>query len=200
MQSPPLQVHLVLHSHPPAPARLSLAYRRARWRALHAAGALFAAAAAAAWVANAWAAVPAGPWAAAAMAAGIPLAAHLWRARHRVRSFTGLCPGWGGSLRLRLGTPVQLPVRVSCTACGARPELCLRPLPIVAAVWSDALRHDLPDCTGEWRSEWLWDECSLTCRSCGARHPGTADLRRLAAEENQRGDLLARLAEEGRFL
>jgi hypothetical protein len=196
MQSPPLQVHLVLRARPPAPARLSLAYQRARWRALHAVGALLAGAGAA-WLASVW---PGGPWAAVAMAAGIPVAAHLWRARHRVRSFTGLCPACGGSLHLRLGAPARLPMPVPCRRCGASPELRLRPPSPVTPAPSGTLRHDVPDCTGEWGSEWLWDECTLACRSCGARHAGTAELRRLAGEENQRGDLLARLAEEGRFL
>lgn len=197
MQSPPPQVHLVIPAVAPAPAQLFVAHRSAACRMARAGGALAAAAVAAALVAVAW---PGSPWAGLVMAAGLPAAVRLWRGCRYVCSFMGLCPACGRALRLPLGTAAELPLRVCCRGCGARPELRIRPVKPSSPERTQALRHLRPDCTGAWRSEWLWDECTLACAGCGARQAGTAALRRAAAEENLHGDLMERLAEEGRFL
>jgi hypothetical protein len=192
-------VHLVLRGRPPAPARLTLAYRRARWRMPAAVGVLGAFAAATAWLARV---TPSGPWSTLVLAAGLVLAARAWRDRYRVASFMGLCPACGCQMALRTGGRIRLPRRIFCNACGSSPELCVRaPRPAASpCATPGSLRHYRADCTGQWRAEWLWDESFLSCRECGVRHPASSELRRAAAEENQRGDLLARLADEGRFL
>lgn len=190
-EAPP--VHLVLRAHRPAPARVGLAYQSPTRRALLTGSVLLAAVAAA----GRSAALPTGNvLPALALAAGLWAALHLWRSEYRVVAFVGRCPACGEQLRLRLGTRIRLPFPLACDGCGAECQLRRRP----CSPPPDTLRHFLPDCPGEWRSEWLWDEGHLVCTGCGARHGATLHLQRLAALENEQGDLLARLTEEGRYL
>lgn len=199
MQSPTQEapaVHMVLRAHPPAPARLGLAHQSAWRRALLAGSALLAGGIAAALSS----ALPLPyAWPPLAVAAALWGARYLWTGEYRVRTFVGLCPACGRHLRLAIGRRIRLPHTVVCRGCGAGCELRLRGEE-AAGPRAPALRHFLPDCPGEWRSEWLWDEGFLACTRCGARHAASTELRRLAAAENQRGELLARLTEEGRFL
>jgi hypothetical protein len=198
MQSPTLEaplVHMVLRAHPPAPARLALAYQSTWLRAVLACGAVVAGVGAAGLSAG----FPLRyAWPPLAVAAGLWTARYFWTGTYRVRTFVGLCPACGRHLRLATGTRIRLPYTVACRGCGAGCELRLRVGE--ASPPAAAQRHFLSDCPGEWRSEWLWDEGFLACTRCGARHAATMELRRLAAAENQHGELLARLAEEGRYL
>jgi hypothetical protein len=189
-------VHVVLHGRPPAPARLRLVPRPAVRRL--ALGVLVVA-----FAGGVAAALPGGassPWALAALTVGLAAAWQIARARHAVGSFMGLCPACGADLRVRLRGTIELPRRLRCAGCGAHPELRLRPRERTAAGRATALRHLLPLCTGSWRTEWLWDEAHLACDACCARLPATPELRREADGENRSGELLARLADEGRYL
>lgn len=200
MQAPTLDapaVHVVLRAHPPAPARLGAEYQSAPLRALLA-GATLAVTAAAAGLS---AGLPPGyPWPALVLAAGLWTARYLWAGQHRVLAFTGRCPACARELRLRPGARIRLPFVVACTGCGAECELRQGAPERPARRRSPALFHFLPDCPGEWRSEWARDEGTLACTRCGARHEASRELHRQAAAENQQGELLARLADEGRYL
>jgi hypothetical protein len=138
-----------------------------------------------------------GPAAAAAVAVTATLARILWVGEYRVRSFEARCPACAGDLRLTRGARIRIPHALRCRGCGRTSEV--RP-PARPPARPETLRHLLPDCIGAWGAVWLRDEPLLSCRACGALQPATPVLRRLASAENERGEILARLTREGRFL
>lgn len=188
-------VQMVLAAYPPAPARVGLVPQSRNVRAFKAVLAL-----AVCWGVAPWAiwVPPHYPWPVLLVCGGAYLAHLFWTGQYRVRWFVGMCPRCGGHLRLSAGTRIRLPHTVACLACHFEPALEMqRP--------EDArpellLRHVRAECTGTWSEEWMWDERFLACGGCGARRPATPALRRLADAENERGDLLRQLANEGRFL
>jgi hypothetical protein len=189
-----------LSTYPPAPARVELQVRPWPGRMVHTALPL-----AACWAAIPWllGEEPRLPWAALALCLGAYLAHKGWAGRYRVRSFVGVCPRCGRHLRIAAGTAIDLPHTLTCAGCHFEPrlEVDFRPRPArVPARAAARVRHLEGDCAGTWRERWFWDEPYLECPSCGARHFATTEARRAAAEENARGDLLERLADEGRFL
>lgn len=197
-QAPPAQV--ILNAYPPAPARIVLAYRAAPGRLARTL--LFLALC---WGPIPWLVwlPPHYPWPPAAFVAGAYLAFRAWTGRYQVRSFTGRCPRCRRHLRIDAGTTIDLPHTLTCFGCHFEPrlEVSFRPQPVVThageRVW---VRHLEPDCTGRWRLGWFCDDPYLGCVGCGARHFATPEARKIADEENARGDLLERLTNEGRFM
>lgn len=192
-EAPPVQ--MVLRAYPPAPARVGLAYQPAAARALRASAALLVCWGAAPW--SVWI-PPHYPWPVLVVGLGAWLAHLFWTGRYRVRWFVGLCPRCGRHLRLAMGTRLRLPHTIPCLACHFEPRLERQPPEDAPAV--AGLRHNLPDCTGSWHEAWMWDERFLCCDGCAARRPATAEMRRQARAENERGAILRQLGEEGRFL
>ena len=197
-QAPPAQT--ILNAYPPAPARVSLAYRPLPGRLLRTVLALLLC-----WGPLPWAVFvpPHYLWLALGLCGGAYLAHRSWTGRYVVRSFTGVCPRCGRHLRIDAGTTIDLPHTLTCFGCHFEPrlEVSFRPEPFRTPegkrVW---VRHLDPDCTGFWTLHWFWDDPYLSCEDCGARHYATLEARRVAEEENARGALLERLAEEGRYL
>src|SRR5688572_27778487 len=190
-----LPVRIALSGYPPAEAHVGLVHQPLPGRVCKAALSLV----------GLWTVAPVTfvlpphyPWPILCLAAGAYLGHLYWTGRYRIRWFLGRCPRCGGHLRLGCGTRVSLPHTLTCFVCHFEPRLEL--VPPEAARAPQPLRHVQADCTGSWREVWMWDERFLGCQACGARHAATAELRRLAREENVRGALLERLAEEGRFL
>jgi hypothetical protein len=95
-----------------------------------------------------------------------------------------------------MGERIDLPHTLTCFRCHFEPVLEVAE----DAPPPDPLRHVRAECTGTWAEEWMWDDRFLACDGCGARQPATAELRRLAHAENERGALLRQLADEGRFM
>ena len=62
------------------------------------------------------------------------------------------------------------------------------------------LFHRTPDCVGKWQIGWLADEAFLLCDICHGGALATDAMRERARAENESGELLRRLEEEGRPL
>ncbi|MDB4949156.1 MAG: hypothetical protein JWM27_1805 [Gemmatimonadetes bacterium] len=197
-QAPAAQIRL--SAYPPAPARIDLQSRPLPGRL-----ALALLVLGACWAPIPWLAAlrPRYPWAAIALCLGVYLAQRVWTGRYRVRSFLGVCPRCGRHLRIDAGTAIDLPHTLTCAGCHFEPRLEVD-FRLAAARTAPAagttVRHLEGECAGSWHEHWHQDEPYLECAACGARHFATPQLRRAAAAENARGDLLARLADEGRFL
>ena len=197
VQAPP--VHLVLNSHPVAPARVSLVYLPLPGRLARMAASLaffWGIAPGVLWV------PPHYPWPLLSVSVGAYLA-WLFSRPYRVRWFVGNCPRCGRALRVEPGTRIRLPVRITCFGCHFEPAL--EPFTeageeAIAAHGEFGIRHVLPDCAGTWAEVTLWDQPFLACSACGARHHATDHLRHAAAAENGHGDLLDQLASEGKYL
>ncbi len=195
----------VLRAYPPAPARVDLDYRPLSGRLARTALAL-----AICWGPIPWAVwvPPHYPWPILLLCVGAYAGWRSWTGRWRVRAFAGLCPRCGRHLRIEAGTSIDLPHTLTCYGCHFEPVLEVdvsgrRPLPPVlppAEPWKPVVRHLSAECTGRWEERWFRDDAYVGCARCGARFFATKDLRAQAAAENDRGALLARLAEEGRFL
>jgi len=193
--APPARMALV--SHAPTVARVEVAYRHASTRATYAA---------AVWLLS-WAMIPLlfwvpphYPWICAAFLAGVYIPYRIWNARFTVVSFHGFCPRCGRRLHLRAGSRIDLPHTMTCFGCHFEPVLEASPELVGAPSGSETLRidHRSLDCTGSWCEERGGQ--ALRCERCGARHCATLSARRAARRENERGELLRRLADEGRFL
>jgi hypothetical protein len=192
--------HTRLSTYPPAPARVELQVRALSRRVPRALLPLVAC-----WSAIPWLLTqePPLPLAAIALCLGAYLAQRAWAGRYRVRSFMGVCPRCGRHLRIAAGTAIDLPHTLSCAGCHFEPRLEVdfrRRVVRAAGRQVPPVRHLDGDCAGTWRERWHRDEPYLECADCGARHYATADARAAAAHENAHGDLLERLADEGRFL
>jgi hypothetical protein len=192
---PPARLALVFHA--PTVARVEVVFRRAPVRLVHA----FVA-----WL-LCWGAIPVlawipphYPWVAAAFVAGVFLPYRIWTGRYTVVSFFGFCPRCGKPLALRTGSRIDLPHTLTCFGCHFEPVLEAAPHVRRTARSGETItvEHRRPDCTGAWREERGGQ--ALRCERCNARHCATADARRAARLENERGELLRRLADEGRFL
>jgi hypothetical protein len=189
-----------LSTYPPAPARVELQVRPLSGRALRTVVPLLACWSAIPWLLDRQ---PPLPWAAVALCMGVYLAQRGWAGRFRVRSFVGVCPRCGRHLRIAAGTAIDLPHTLTCAGCHFEPRLEVDFRPRAARASHRAtppVRHLDGDCAGAWRERWFQDEPYLECPACGARHFATPEARLTAADENARGDLLERLADEGRFL
>lgn len=192
-EAPPVQMSLP--AYPPAPARVGLVYQPMPGRAVKTVVSLVACwllAAPSFWL------PPHYPWPVVCICLGAWLAHEFWTGRYRVRWFVGMCPRCGRHLRIGAGARISLPHTVPCLACHFEPRLEVQRADERAP--ERLLRHVVADCTGTWTERWMWDERFLGCGACGARHPATPDFRRLADAENERGELLRRLADEGRFM
>jgi hypothetical protein len=195
-QAPPAQT--TLRAYPPAPARVELAYLPLPGRltrTLLSLAVFWGVVPYVVWI------PPHYPWPAACLVAGAYLAHRFWTGRYRVRSFLGVCPRCGRHLRIDAGALIDLPHTLTCFGCHFEPRLEVDLSPAPAAVPKEPpLRHFEGDCAGTWSERWYWDDPYVACSGCGARHPATPAARRAADEENLRGALLQRLADEGRFL
>lgn len=190
--------YVTLRAHTPAPARVELVYRRARGRLFRALLSLVVC----------WGAIPFiiwvpphYPWVTSAFLAGAFLAHRSWTGRYRIRTFAGICPRCGSALSLGLDRTVDLPHTLTCYNCHFEPQLEVAldsaavrpPVPV-------GLFHRTPDCVGKWRIGWLADEAFLLCDSCHGGALATEAMRERARAENESGDLLRQLSDEGRPL
>ncbi|HEX2205858.1 MAG TPA: hypothetical protein VHG91_21265 [Longimicrobium sp.] len=195
-QAPP--VHLLLRSHPPAPARVGLVAKGLPGRLARALASL----------AFFWGIVPYVvwvpphyPWPVLCFGLGGFLAHRFWTGRFVVQYFAGVCPRCARPLRVPAGTPISLPHRLTCFGCHFEPELHVYSSDEEEGVAADArgIRHVTPECAGSWREARVWDEPYVACTACGARHHATPAVLDAARVENERGRLLEELADEGRF-
>lgn len=193
-------VHLILRAHPPAPARVSLVRRPLAGRLARTLVTLVVLWGAIPW--SVWV-PPHYPWPVALFFGGAFLAHRFWTGRYRVRWFHGECPRCARPLRLRAGASIDLPHTLTCFHCHFEPTLetyTEAGEERIAAEDARHVRHLLGDCAGTWRERTRDGQPFLDCDGCGARHHATPALRAAAAAENDRGDLLRQLADEGRFL
>lgn len=186
------RAQVTLRAHTSAPARVELVRRSAAGRFLRAAG----------WLLLCWGSVPFllwipphYPWVGAALLAGVYLAHRSWTGRYGVRSFAGICPRCGSPLSLGVDRIIDLPHTLTCFSCHFEPRLEIRlgtegDLP-------PELAHQRPDCTGVWHTRWLADAPFIYCAECRGGEPLTLEMARQAQEENDRGETLQRLADEG---
>lgn len=184
---------VTLRAYQPAPAHIELRYRPAAGRLVRTALSLlffWGAIPLLAWV------PPHYPWVIGSFVAGSYLAHRFWTGRFQVHNFAGICPRCGHPISLGVDRAISLPHTLTCYHCHFEPRLEVRfdrdrspPA---------ALDHQDDDCPGRWHTRWLADEPYLICTRCLAGAPATPALRALADAENQRADLLARLAREGR--
>jgi hypothetical protein len=190
--------YVTLRAHTPAPARVELVYRRA-W------GRLFRAVLS---IVVCWGAIPFVmwipphyPWVATAFIAGAFLAHRNWTGRYRIRSFAGICPRCGSPLSLGVDRTVDLPHTLTCYNCHFEPQLevALDSFGLVPQVPA-GLFHRTPDCIGRWQIGWLADEAFLLCDVCHGGALATEAMREMARAENDSGELLRRLEQEGRPL
>jgi hypothetical protein len=138
------------------------------------------------------------PYFLAPLALGLYFPYRFWTGRYRVRAFAGICPRCGRHLQLAPGTRIDLPLAVTCFACHFEPLLEVSPsAPEEAA---DGVRHRSPECVGRWERMWLADERFVVCSACRAHFPATPAACGAADGENARGELLADLSDQGRFL
>jgi hypothetical protein len=199
---PPVEtpaVHLVLRSHPPAPARVGLVHKPLPMRLLKAAlslGFFWGIIPYVIWV------PPHYPWPALAFCTGLALAYRFLAGRYEVRWFAGLCPACGRHLHVDPGARIDLPHTLTCFGCHFEPTLEPYSLDEEEAIAADArgVRHVLAECAGTWREETVWDQPYVACSRCDARHHATPAILAAARAENERGSLLDHLAREGRFL
>ena len=183
---------LRLWAHHPGPARVELQYRPAPGRF---ARALLS------WIVC-WGSLPFViwlpphyPWVAIAFLGGVYLPYRFWTGKYIVRAFAGSCPRCGHRLELGRGSKIDLPHTLTCFHCHFEPRLVLEE--------EDApvrIGHQSADCAGSWSARWIHDESWLVCDRCAAAHPATADAQKAAETENECGQLLRRLTDDGRFL
>jgi hypothetical protein len=191
-QAPPARV--TLRAHYPAPARVELAYRPLPGRVVRTLLSL----------AVFWGAIPLllwvpphYPWVMGAFCAGLYLAHKFWTGRYRVFAFAGVCPRCGGALALGPDRTIDLPHTLTCYRCHFEPLLEVSFEPPAS---EEAVEHHHANCVGRWSLRWLADEAYLVCEVCHASSPASPDAQRAADAENERGHLLAWLANEGRPL
>lgn len=193
---------VTLRAYCPAPARVELVYLPLPGRLLRAAlcvGVFWGIIPLLIWV------PPHYPWVVAAFITGLYLAYRQWTGRYQVGAFAGLCPRCGGALSLGIDHTIDLPHTLTCFHCHFEPQLEVRFGALTAADAREAAgpprpAHHSPECVGRWRERWLADEAFVVCERCLAHAPATADARRAADAENQRAELLERLAGEGRMM
>lgn len=192
-------VHLVIRSHPPAPARVGVVRKGAAGRFVGAVLSIVVFWGACRWLV--WV-PPHYPWPVLSLCLGAYLAHRSWFGRYAVRWFAGACPACGRALRLAPGARVDLPCTLTCFACHHESRLETFTPDGEERIAADrrGIRHVLQDCAGTWVEESRWDEPFVTCTACGARHHTTPAVQAAARAENERGRLLDRLAEEGRFM
>jgi hypothetical protein len=185
---------MTLRAHKPAPARVELQFRTARYRAAWAA----------AWLIGCWGAIPLlvwvpphYPWVALAFIAGWYMAYREWRGRYRVTSFAGICPRCARPLSLGADKLIDLPHKLTCFTCHFEPRLEVRFPAVRGDNVPPPLEHQLPDCIGMWERRWLADAPFVYCEICHAGCVETPEVRAIADAENDRADLLKRLSDEG---
>lgn len=198
--TPPLAppAFVTLRAHRPAPARVELAYRPTRGRLLRA---IFC-------LAICWGAIPFiiwipphYPWTISAFLGGVFLAHRCWTGRYRIRSFAGICPRCGSTLSLGIERTVDLPHTLTCYNCHFEPRLEVELGDDGHGVPREPkLVHRTPHCVGKWRVGWLADEPFLLCDICHGGALATEAIRERARAENESGDLLRELSDEGRLL
>ncbi|HET7321193.1 MAG TPA: hypothetical protein VFI96_01780 [Longimicrobiaceae bacterium] len=192
---------VTLRAYRPAPARVELAYRPLAGRVARTAIIL----------GIFWGAIPFLiqvppylPWALGALAAGAFLGHREWHGRWHVHSFAGICPRCGHPLSMGVDHSIDLPHTLTCFHCHFEPQLEVsfdEDEDEHLADDSDAdLHHCDARCVGRWELRWLADAPFMVCDSCHAGSPATRPVRRAAARENLRGDILAQLTREGRIL
>lgn len=193
-EHPVLQAHLSLRAHTNAPARVELEFNPSGPRIFKAV---------ALWIAC-WAAIPFllwvpphYPWVLAAFLAGPFLCHRTWTGRYTIRSFAGLCPRCGSPLALGVDRTVDLPHTLTCFRCHFEPLLEVHFVQPGRSSETGTLRHQRPHCTGRWSTLWLADEPYVFCEACFAGLPATAETTAAAGRENEMGDLLGDLADEG---
>lgn len=192
-EAPPAQV--TLRAYLPAPARVELVYRPASYRLARTVLAL----------AGLWGAIPLliwvpphYPWVVGAFLGGLYLAYREWHGRYLVRTFAAICPRCGHPLSLGADHTISLPHALTCYHCHFEPLLEVTFAgPGEHAPEEPAVEHHHPECVGRWGSRWLADEAFLVCDRCNAHARATPAARARAEEENRRGAILARLADEG---
>lgn len=191
IEAPPAQITLL--SHPPAPARVELAFLSLRWRFSLTLLSLLVC----------WGTIPLVrtippryPWVLTLFALGTALAHYFWTNRYQVRAFSGHCPRCGAELVLRAGAHISLPHTLTCHGCHHEPLLEVRFAPPPAPV----LAHRVEECAGEWHREVDAEGIMLVCARCAARCCATPASVRAADTENRYGQLLAQLTAEGRSL
>jgi hypothetical protein len=191
-------VHMILRAYPPAPARVGLLYRPVPLRLLRAGLVL-----ALLWIPApiSFVVPPHYPWPVLLVGGGAWFAYRITRP-FQVRWFIGMCPRCGRELQLPRGTPIDLPFAIACCHCHFQSVLQTYDEAEEERIASEDghLRHEHRDCAGEWREERIWNLPYLVCDSCSARHHATPRLRSAARQEGDFGELLAQLADEGRYL
>ncbi len=198
IHAPPAQVFL--GGHPPAPARVELAYQPVPGRLLRALLALVVC----------WGAIPYlvwvpphYPWVIAALIAGVALSYRFWMGKYQIRSFTAGCPRCGRALVLAAGVKINLPHTLTCYGCHFESVLEVRiGQHTLSGGEGRSLRveHRQPECVGVWRVYWVMDQPWTTCERCGARRYASPEVRRVVERENEHTRLLEQLTTEGRFL
>src|SRR5690606_29740307 len=113
---------------------------------------------------------------------------------YRVRSFAGICPRCGSPLSLGVDRVIDLPHTLTCFHCHFEPRLEIR---VTLAGSPQPLAHQRGDCTGTWQTRWLADAPFVYCAECHGGEPLTPESARQAREENDRAEMLQRLADEG---
>lgn len=183
---------LTLRAHHPSPARVELSRRTVPDRAARTV----------LWLVLFWSvpllvgAAPHRPWVVASLGLGVFLAHREWTARYRVRAFAGICPRCGRHLSPGARN-IDLPHRLSCYRCHFEPVLEVGLEPEEGPVRPE---HRAASCTGRWTAMWLADQPYVVCGGCGAHAPADERVRAEAMAENERSELLERLADDGRWM
>lgn len=193
--APVSSARLTLPGHAPAPARVEIVCVSLLHRA-----ALAAVSALGFWSLAALLLIlpPHYPYFLAPLALGFYFPCHFWNGRYRVRAFAGICPRCGRHLQVAPWTRVSLPFVVDCFACHFEPLLEVSTK--APEQCTDGVRHRSPECVGRWTRMWLADELFVVCGTCRAHFPAVPGACDAADEENDRGDLMEGLADEGRLL
>lgn len=189
------EAHLSLRAHSSSPARVELEFNPTGPRIFKAIAQLVLC----------WGAMPFliwlpphYPWVVTAFLAGPFLCHRTWTGRYTIRSFAGVCPRCGSPLALGVDRTVDLPHTLTCFHCHFEPRL---EVSFVGQESDEAalppLQHQRPDCVGRWSTRWLADEPYVFCELCFAGMAETPAVREAAERENELGDLLGDLTDEG---
>lgn len=185
--------HLTLRAHPTAPARVELLRRSWPNRLLRS----FL------WIAGCWGVIPLllwvpphYPWIVGSFCAGLFFGHRSWTGRYRVGSFAGICPRCGNPLSLGIDRVIDLPHTLTCFNCHFEPQLRVD-FARGSSEIGRILEHQRGDCVGLWSTRWLADAEFVYCEDCRAGAAATPEIRALSRAENERAELLQRLADEG---
>jgi hypothetical protein len=188
--------HLTLRAHRPAPARVELEQVHPFRRWFGTIG----------WLVSTWGAIPFllwvpphYPWVTLAFVGGAYLAYRSWKGRFAVRSFAGICPRCGSALSMGIDRTIDLPHTLTCFTCHFEPRLEVS-FTADEAIVPPRLEHHSALCVGRWETRWLADQRFVYCAECHAGRPADRRSRADAEAENEIGELLERLTDEGRPL